>query len=263
MVPSDVKDFDLLSGVHRTQRNHLVQNSQANRMPHHLLSSRLDSIAHPLVFGGRAGQSSGFRAVLARSFVRYARQAGVSASIVLCDLASAYYEVVRELLVGSENHSPSLQEICTDLGLSDDDLQAMAHMAAEEPIFEGQDEFMQRVVQEAGHFALFLMAQIRRGTRPGGLIADLLFRILFVCTLKRRQMQDNPEHIPSFKWDGLRQLVPPPSPRSELPCLEVKDIVYADDLSICSLGRQQKTSERLPVTRQAGLLTRFLGAGSS
>ena len=175
-----------------------------HRALRHLLVDKLDSIAHPLVFGGRAGQSSCFGAVLARSFVRYAKSAGVSASIVFCDLASAYYGVIRELLVGSDSQSPSLQEICASLSLTNEDLQLMARVAADEPVLDGQDVFLQRVVQEAGHFTWFLMAQdhqpvhTRRGTRPGGPIADLLFGILFVRTLQRRRVDEVHEHTPRF-----------------------------------------------------------------
>ena len=238
-----------------------------HRALRHLLVSKLDSIAHPLVFGGRAGQSSCFGAVLARSFVRFAKQARISASIVFCDLASAYYGVVRELLVGVDGQSPSIQDICAGLSLSDEDLQMMAHLASEEPALSSTDEFLQKVVQEAGHCSWFIMSQddqpihTRRGTRPGGPIADLLFGILFVRTLQARKATANPQHTPRFRWDGQRQLLPAPGPLADLPLLDVKDIVYADDLSVCNVCGAAKDIGRVTCHETGRVFDAFSGSG--
>ena len=101
----------------------------------------------------------------------------------------------------------------------------------------------------------------RRGTRPGGPIADLLFGILFVRTLKRRRVDEVHEHTPRFPWDGCRQLLAAPDPRSDLPLLEVKDIVYADDLSVCSVCSAAKDIGKITCSATGQVFDAFSGSG--
>ena len=209
----------------------------------HLLSEKLDKTAHPLVFGGRSGCSAVFGSFLSRAFVRVTRARHVSASLVFCDLASAYYRVIRELLAGRDSSSPSVKELCAGLSLADADLQFISDAISSEPVLAQDSDFLQRTVQEAGLCSWFLMAQdhqivqTRRGTRPGGPIADLLFSILFVRALETRRLDQCMDSVPQFKWDGVRALQQAPGVHSAFPTLPVRDIVYADDLSICSVSR--------------------------
>ena len=74
---------------------------------------------------------------------------------------------------------------------------------------------------------MFLMSQdsqvvhTRRGARPGGLIADLLFSVVFVRALETRRLEGSMHNVPSFWWDGLRTFQPAPKPRSPGPELVV------------------------------------------
>ena len=186
----------------------------------HLLSAKLEGSAHSLVFGGRSGQSALFGSFLSRAFVRVTKLRHVSASLVFCDLASAYYRVIRELLVGHDAQQVSLRDICAGLSLTDSDLQAVAHTIATDPVLGPDSAFLQRTVQEVGHFSWFLMSQdnqvvhTRRGTRPGGPIADLLFSVLFVRALETRRLEAGSSNVPFFRWDGVRALQTAPHPRS-------------------------------------------------
>ena len=208
----------------------------------HLLSAKLEDSAHSLVFGGRSGQSALFGSFLSRAFVRVTKSRHVSASVVFCDLASAYYRVIRELLVGHDAQQVSLRDICAGLSLAESDLQFIANTIATDPVLASDSAFLRRTIQEVGHFSWFLMfkdnqvVHTRRGTRPGGPIADLLFSVLFIRTLETRRLEHGSGNVPLFRWDGVRALQPAPHPRSPGPSLVVRDIVYADDLSILNVS---------------------------
>ena len=105
----------------------------------------------------RSGQSALFGSFLSRACVRVTvtRPTHVSASAVFCDLASSYYRVVRELLVGHDVTPASLQDICAGLSLTEADLHFVANTIATDPVLAQDSEFLQRTVQEVGHFSCF------------------------------------------------------------------------------------------------------------
>ena len=128
-----------------------------------------------------------------------------------------YYRVIRELTVGSDASSPSLSDICGGLSLTPEDLQFVGCTIAADPVLAGEGNvFLQRTIQEASFCSWCLMsqddqvAQTRRGTRPGGPIADLLFSVLFVKTLEKRRLDNSLGSVPHFRWDGERSVRPAP-----------------------------------------------------
>ena len=61
----------------------------------------LDSVARPVQIGGRAGKSHTMGFYCTRLFLDVMRNRSLSAGVLFCDLASAYYAIVRETLVGA------------------------------------------------------------------------------------------------------------------------------------------------------------------
>ncbi|CAE7863304.1 unnamed protein product [Symbiodinium necroappetens] len=160
------------------------------------------------------------------------------------DLASAYYGVVRETVLGSGLSGRSVESIAESLGLTTEDLQLLRHHVAAEPILQTQDAvpLLEELAREMHSSTWFLLAQddnlvhTHRGTRPGGALADVLFNILFAKVLKRRDPAAFRNTVPVFPWDGLRaplglndQGLGTPQP--------LGDVVYADDLATFVLCR--------------------------
>ena len=205
-----------------------------------LTTARLDQVALPLQLGGRRGLSHMMGYFCSRLYLDYMRQQEASGAILFCDLAAAYYAVIRETLVGRDASSAPLAEVACSLGLSDEDLQALHFYTAEEPVLQQEDagELLESTARELHMHTWFVLHQdsqivmTRRGTRPGSSWADSLFSILFARVLQRRGSFAEQGLQPSVPWSGQRDLRPP-APGEQLPRVVVQDIVFADDLATC------------------------------
>ena len=149
----------------------------------------LDACAPPpLLFGGRKGLSYQLGFFCTRAFLDYSRRKQLASAILFLDISSAYYSVVRELLVGGQLSEASVEELAASLSLSKDDLQYMQSLLAEEPVLngEGSQMLLPALTREMHCGTWFLMSQdtqlvrTRRGTRPGSSLADTLYALLFV-----------------------------------------------------------------------------------
>ncbi|CAE7719234.1 unnamed protein product, partial [Symbiodinium sp. CCMP2456] len=78
-------------------------------------TAELNRRALPLQIGGRAGLSHGIGFYCTRLFLDFAQQRNLSAGILFCDLAAAYYAIVRETLVGIDTDSCSIVDIAGQL----------------------------------------------------------------------------------------------------------------------------------------------------
>ena len=206
-----------------------------------LLVSKVEEHAPDMMLGGRKGRTALFGCFAVRSFMRSSRQRGISAAAIFFDIASAYYAVIRELLVGRSDDAVSVEELAQGLRLTTGEMQAVASMIDDEPVLADADSpFLRRLVQEIGSATWFVLARddtlvhTRRGTRPGGPIADVLFSALFLRVLARRHDSSHRPHVPTVPWDGRRTL--------DSVCygdsrpIEFGDTIFADDLAVCVQG---------------------------
>ena len=171
--------------------------------------------------------------------MHYARVRGLSCAVMFLDLASAYYGVIRETVMGSGLSDKPIEAIAESLALTADDLQMLRHYASEEPALQVQDasELLLELGREMHASTWFVLSQddqvvhTSRGTRPGGALADIVFNVLFSKVLQRRDPVAFRDTVPVVPWDGRR---------SPYHCSEggnggapqaLGDVVYADDLA--------------------------------
>ncbi|OLP77728.1 hypothetical protein AK812_SmicGene42181 [Symbiodinium microadriaticum] len=179
----------------------------------------------------------------------------VPAAILFVDISSAYYAVVRELIVGGNLSTASLADLAASLSLTSDDLQVLQGHIRAEPVLSGESggEVLRALTQELHRQTWFLMhdddtlVQTRRGTRPGSSIADVLYSLLFTKVLQRRPAFGE-ECVPTLiPWSGHRQVQPFDGRRSSAQQVSAQDLIYADDLATCLLA---KSSQALPTVVQ-------------
>ncbi|CAE7223156.1 unnamed protein product [Symbiodinium sp. CCMP2456] len=201
--------------------------------------------AGPLQIGGRSGYSHSMGFFCARLFLDFARHHTKSAGLLFCDLAAAYYAIVRETIVGRDAHSAPLEDVVRSLGLTREDLQALQHFSACEPVLNAEGEegeaLLHSLAKEFHSDSWFLLqgdhtvVRTRRGTRPGSSWADVMFSMLFAKVLERRGTFSSEGFQPVVMWNGQRQPVAFDARRAGARSIVVQDIVYADDLATCIL----------------------------
>ncbi|CAE7595453.1 unnamed protein product, partial [Symbiodinium sp. CCMP2456] len=231
-------------GVCSAERGILVQSTLEKVLHKALRPIAVDGLnrsAMPLQLGGRAGYSHSMGFYCARLFLDFARHQGLSAGILFCDLAAAYYAIVRETLIGRDLHSAPIEVVAGSLGLTSEDLQALQFFSAEEPVLAGKggDALLHALAKEFHTDSWFLLHQdsalvrTRRGTRPGSSWADTMFSLLFARVLKRRGDFAVEGYKPIVPWSGERRPVAFDARRAGAQQIDVQDIVYADDLATC------------------------------
>ena len=110
-----------------------------------LLVSKVEEQAPAMMWGGRCGQSALFGCFAVRSFMRASRRDGASVATIFFDIASAYYAVIRELLVGKEDGEVSVEELAQGLKLTSAEMQAVAsRIEAELVLAEAGSPFLSR-----------------------------------------------------------------------------------------------------------------------
>ncbi|CAE7245937.1 unnamed protein product, partial [Symbiodinium sp. CCMP2456] len=238
-------------GLCCAERGILVQSS-LEKVLHKVLRpvaiAGLDRRALPLQIGGRSGLSHSIGFYCTRLFLDYAQQQNLSAGILFCDLAAAYYAIVRETLLGHGSGCSSIQDIAGSLGLTDADMQALQHYSSCDPVLtgDGGDALLHSLAQEFHADSWFLLQQdcrvvhTRRGTRPGSSWADVMFSLLFARVLERRGTFVEQGFQPVIPWSGRRCPTAFDARRAGQQTETVQDVVYADDLATCIVAPSAK-----------------------
>ncbi|CAE7949191.1 unnamed protein product [Symbiodinium sp. KB8] len=219
--------------------------SQMSVLFYPVLLKTLAYISAPaLLIGGRKGLSYTMGFFCARSFLDFTRRKQIPAAILFSDISAAYYSVVRELLTGGKLQGASLEELAASLSLSNEDLQFMQSVLAEEPVLAGagSQDLLAALTRELHSGTWFLMQQddqlvrTRRGTRPGSSLADVLYALLFIQVLRRRGNFSDLGLRPIVPWSGARDLAPFDGRVAGTTSVEVQDLIYADDLATCIIA---------------------------
>ncbi|CAE7639799.1 BPM2 [Symbiodinium sp. CCMP2456] len=231
-------------GLCSSERGILVQSS-LEKVLHKVLrpvaTAELDRRALPLQIGGRAGLSHGIGFYCTRLFLDFAQQRNLSAGILFCDLAAAYYAIVRETLTGIDADSCSIADIAGSLGLTHADLQALQYHSSCDPVLSDArcGELLSSLAKEFHTDSWFILQQdhrvvhTRRGTRPGSSWADVVFSLLFARVLARRGDFSEQGLQPVIPWSGSRRPVAYDARRAGQAISVVQDVIYADDLATC------------------------------
>ena len=232
-----------------------------HRATRRMLSRRFESTALDFQIGGRRNYSALFGCLCSRAFLRHGRKYGVSCAVTFVDLVAAYYAVVRELLFGAGASTSSVEDIASSLSLDVEDLQCLTRHIEEEPILcgEGADAFLHALSRELHDATWFCLSgdgrlvRTRRGTRPGGSLADTLFSLLFAAVVRRSKNKEGLPAPPQIHWDGERSLVTLDGRWAGDRYVSLEEVVYADDLAAFTSAEQ--ASSILPnTTRTAGAL---------
>ncbi|CAE7762507.1 unnamed protein product [Symbiodinium microadriaticum] len=230
------------AGLKGGYRGILVQSGIAKAIHR---SARPLAVQHWLPFasdcqlGGRKGCSAYMGHFLSRGMMHYARVRGLSCAVMFLDLASAYYGVIRETVVGSGLSDKPIEAIAESLALTAEDLQLLRHYASEEPALQTQDasELLLELGREMHASTWFVLSKddqvvhTSRGTRPGGALADIVFNVLFSKVLQRRDPEALRDTVPVLPWDGRRSPYPDLEGSSAGEPQALGDVVYADDLA--------------------------------
>ena len=228
-----------------SQRGILVQpvlGKAIHRAFRRLPSTWFEERAAPLQIGGRRGMSYAFGFHMFRNFLRFAQGQGLSAAIIFTDLAAAYYAVVREAVVGASLCDDPIEVVARSLHLSVEDMQALQHHIASEPVVaDANSDILTTLLREAHVDTWFHIAsddvviRTRRGTRPGSCLADVAFNLLFERVLARRGCLPD-ESVPRIPWTGRKELVQFSTASASIdavPAVALQDIAYADDHAAC------------------------------
>ena len=191
----------------------------------------------PLQVGGKVGCSANFGHLVSRAVLHFARVQHMSAGLLFLDLASAYYAVIRETVVGGGLSEQPIDEIAKALELSPDDLQYLAHLVDSEPILHTQEAHpaLTALAREVHAQTWFVMSNdnslvaTSRGTRPGGALADIIFNILFAKAVQRRHSSALANAVPVVPWSGNKSIFPGPPGRDAVD-VRITDVIYADDM---------------------------------
>ena len=199
---------------------------------------KVNMVAHDLHIGGRKGYTALFGSMLARCVLRFARHVGRSAGIIFVDLASAYYSVLREVVVGTRSGDCDFDTLIATLGLEQEDVQALTHAIQTDPVLGEMDsELLTGLARDFHAHTWFLLhndstlVETRKGSRPGSSWADSFFALCFMI-MGRREASFLHAAPPRFPWDGRRCFGPPPEPGDVTRQVGASDVVFADDLAL-------------------------------
>ena len=185
---------------------------------------------------------------------------GISSSAYFVDVSSAYYRVVRELVVGMQTTDQEIIQILERFGLGHKEFHALREHLRTPPILEqhesgGRDMAMLESLLEGTWFTVggsSALTRTRAGSRPGDTFADLVFAFVYSHLLQvfRDALSDSGFVTPdAFAYDAdFRSLTCQEIDMKHAPRLV--DITWADDLVI--LQAHEDCRELLRRTSLAG-----------
>ena len=216
--------------------------------------------APPLLLGGRKGASAVFGSHLTRAFVQWCSVHKQPACILYADVASAYYNSVRDLtaqrLDVAGNPVDSLAEANISVGA--DVADALASGSAFRS--EGASPWLESLAAEMHRGSWFALrgdhipVVTHRGSRPGSSLADIMYSAGVGCILAKRDALRAADpasgRVPRIPWDGRRDISPADAP-TQWPSLS--EVIWADDLAEFFL-----LSDSARAAHQVGLEASFL-----
>ena len=128
-----------------------------------------------------------------RVFFDVAKVSGLSVAAVFCDLAAAYYSVIRQYVVGTDLPEQRLLVLMDILGLDPAQrAELLAFLGAEGSLLKnaGMSAALQQLVRDMNEDTSFSLEGSSKitgmfgGCRPGEPIADLVFVFMFGKVLK-------------------------------------------------------------------------------
>ena len=185
---------------------------------------------------------------------------GISCSAYFVDVSSAYYRVIRQLVVGMQTSDQEIIQILERFGLGPMEFSALREQLKTRPILSqyetcSRDEAMMQSLMEGTWFSVVGSEEITRtrtGSRPGDTMADLIFAFIYSHLLQTMRLaledegfvtQDSLEYSEAFKTFECQDIEMQHAP-------SLLDVTWADDLLL--LQSNQDSRELLRRTALAG-----------
>ena len=153
-------------------------------------------------FGGKKGQTVLFGAQAVRHFLAWQKSIGNSTAVLFCDVASAFYKVLRELAIGATCSDADLAGIVSRLGLEPEVMAELRKALNGKTVYQemGATQQQQMLLHESLQQTWFTSdgqtcIQTQRGTRPGDSWADIVFNILVAHVLRKVQKRLDEHHM--------------------------------------------------------------------
>ena len=155
----------------------------------------LDLHGHPTQAGAKAGISVEPISLLARSFQAAHQKRRLPWAITFYDLQAAFYRVVRETLVPSQQDDAALRSLLHRIGIPSVALEELAGQLRKIAALPsmGASPHLVRLIQDLFHATWFRMdfddvlTCTSRGTRPGDPTADILFSLSFAAFIRQTE----------------------------------------------------------------------------
>ncbi|CAE7920999.1 unnamed protein product [Symbiodinium necroappetens] len=189
-----------------------------------------------------------------RLFCRWAAACQKPACVLFADVASAYYNSIRDLTarrLDNQGRPVTTHILPDDTEPHEGLVEALRGPSAFEA--SGANAWLESLAAEFHRGSWFSLrgdhvpVVTRRGSRPGSSLADLMYSsgVAQIIATRDALRAQSPAacHIPQVPWDGQRDLSPPQAPTSVEP---LSDIIWADDLAECfMLSASQRAAHQV------------------
>ena len=196
----------------------------------------------PLHFGGKKGGNVSHASFFAQQYLRSADKLGCSSSAIFLDISSAYYRVVRELVVNWTTTDEELAHILAHFKLPPDDMHHLQRHLKRHSILQTLDAPARTsaIFDELLNSTWFsvngdsTIVQTQAGSRPGDNLADIVFSFIYSRLLEMLTQTLQQEGFSTFDHaslpETLKSLHHQNLPRDMLP--QLADVTWADDLIV-------------------------------
>ena len=263
-APSIVPSYEDLRAIMvedvTAKRSHSLHRGQA-------LPALLD-IVHTSQQGGMPGRSTTTASHKLRTFLRIQRWRKQSAAIMVVDAVTAFYALVRQMVLHIPRTEEAVLAVCRDLKLGDVATGKVQQRMRQPPaaVRLGLADHLNALMTEAHRGTWFryrgtgaTVAATKRGCRPGDPWADYLYNLLMVEVLQDVTQGYLDQGLlvlfngqPLQAWEGI-------------PAEALSDITFMDDIALVAEGGtpdqapQNGHPPRLPRERRPHALDRRCG----
>ena len=195
----------------------------------------------PTHFAGKLGGNPSHASSLLRAYLNGAGNKGFSCSAYFVDVSSAYYRVIREMLIGNHSSDQEVIAILEHFSMGPKEFQPVLTQCTN----SGRDLAMMDSLLESTWFTVIgsdTVTRTRAGSRPGDTFADLVFAFMYSQLLKvlRDALSDAGFATADQQiYEGsLRSLTCQEVDMAAM--VEVLDLTWADDLVILQANRDPR-----------------------
>ena len=185
--------------------------------------------------GGKKGCATDVAHHLIHAHLSWSRSRSVSCGILFADLQAAFYSILRSSLFPGEFHDDTICFAMKQLGITPNDWQNIKECVGSDNATNGLDSHSEGILRDMFSGTHFTMQGLNartatmRGTRPGDLVADILFNMAFrLVVLDARMKIREATAMPCFGS---------PKPAKDVTCHDpipnrgFAEITFVDDIA--------------------------------